>query len=121
MGLKTTPCRCSQGKFWTKRYKEIKNKQPNCQFRRAWGAGLGADAWFCACPLHTQPPKKWASHVSHPSSQTLDTPTLTPYKEAAWSTSSASEEAREPVTRSHSPSPAAGPSIKPCLNFVSDL
>ena len=31
---------------------------------------LGAKAGCCACPLHT-PPKRWADHLSYPSSPTL--------------------------------------------------
>ena len=47
---------------------------------------LGAKAGYCACPLHSAPPKGWADHLSHPSGLTRrHTPTLTPYKEQACS------------------------------------
>ena len=49
-----------------------KPKQPNCQFRRTWGAK--AEGWeqkrSYEGPLHTRPPQQWASHLSHPSSMT---------------------------------------------------
>ena len=53
-----------------------------------------------------------------PLARPLDTPTLTPHKEPACSTSSASEQALALTTPIFA---AAGPSVKTCLNFVSDL
>ena len=55
---------------------------------------LGAKAGYCACPLHTTPPKGRAEHLSCPSGlMPGHTLTLTPYKEPA----------REPVVCSCSP------------------
>ena len=63
---------CSWGKLWT-RYKKTKNPTTTSE-------ELGAKAGYCACPLHTAPPRGWANHLSHPSGPTPGpTPTLTPY------------------------------------------
>ena len=68
-----------------KRYKETKNTNyhffPTTTFE---GSGYRAKAGYCACPLHTPPPKGWANHLSQPSGETSGhTPTLSPYKEQA--------------------------------------
>lgn len=36
---------------------------------------------YCACPLHTVPPKGWANYLSHSSGLTSGPLTLTSYKE----------------------------------------
>ena len=80
----------------------------------------GAKAGYCACPLHTTPPKGRAEHLSHPPGLTPGhTPTLTPYKKEACPPSG-SEQARAPVVCSRSPA-AAGAPIKPCLSCLSGL
>ena len=53
----------------------------------------GAKERYCACPLHSTPPKGWANYLSHPSCQTPEhTPILLPYKEQACRPRGASEQ-----------------------------
>ena len=101
MGLKITACMCTWGKFWTKDTKRPKN--PTATFEEP-----GAKAGYCACPLHTTPPKGWAKHLCRPSGPT---PGHTPCKEQARPPSPApgSKPAREPVVCSHSPLLQQGP------------
>ena len=64
-------CMHSWGKLWA--------KDPTATFEEP-----RAKAGYCACPLHTIPPKRWAIHLSHPSGlSSVLTPTLTWYKEQA--------------------------------------
>ena len=101
-GLIITACMCSWGKFWTTRYKKTKNPT-------ATSGDLGAKAGYCACPLHSTPPKGWVNHLSHPSSPTPGhASTLTPYKEPAH-IPLVSEQARKTVTCSRSPLLQQGP------------
>ena len=66
----------SWGQLSTTRY-EI--KKPN-----AISEELGIKAGYCACFIHTPPPKGWADHLRHPSSLSPGhTPTVTPYTEPA--------------------------------------
>ena len=113
MGLKITLCTHSWGKFWTK------------ETQGAWSKsrGLGAKAGYCACPLHTPPPKGWADHQSHPSSPTPGhtlTLTLTLYKERARPPPQGAGKQGTCCLFSL-PSAAAGAPIKPCLNLLSGL
>ena len=63
------------GQILNKRSKETKNAT-------AASEELGAKAGYCACLLHTVPPKGWAKHRSHPSGPTpRHSPLLTSYKE----------------------------------------
>ena len=58
-----------------------KDQTPNCHFWRAGSKNRvsGAKVGYCACPLHSTLPKRWADHLSHPSNLTPGpTPTLTP-------------------------------------------
>ena len=90
MGLKITACIPSWGKFWTKDTKRPEN--PTATFEEP-GAKAGTKAGYCACPLHTTPPKGWANHLSHPSGLTPGhTPTLTPRKEPARPPSGSEQE-----------------------------
>ena len=41
--------------------------------------GSAAKAGYCACPLHTPPPKGWAKPLSHPPARPLDTPLPSPH------------------------------------------
>ena len=96
-GTKINYVHVQLGQILDKRFKET--KKPSCQFWRVWSKSRrsGAKAGYCACPLHTMPPKGWANHLSHPSGMTPGhTPTLTPYKEQARP-HSGSKQAREPV------------------------
>ena len=81
-------------------------KNPSCHFWRA-----GRKAGYCACPLHSTPPKGWVNPLSPPSSLTPGhTPTLTPYKEPVPNPPTPRRErAREPVTCFHSPVLQQGP------------
>ena len=69
-GLKITVCMHSWDKLWKTRYKKTKNPTATSE---VWGAKAG----YCACILHTAPPRGWAEHLSHPPSRPLD---LTPFK-----------------------------------------
>lgn len=54
MGLKTAVCMCIWGKLWTRVYKKTKSPV-------ATSEEPGAKTGYCACPLHTTPPKGWAN------------------------------------------------------------
>ena len=52
-----------------KRVKETKKKKNlTTTFEES-----GAKAGYCACPLHTTPPKGWENHRSYPPAIPLDT------------------------------------------------
>ena len=110
-GLKIAARMGGWGKFWTKDTK--RPKHPYCHFWRARSKNRvsRAKAGYCACPLHTPPPKGWADHLRHPSSPTPGhTPTLTPCKEQARPPYPPREWAvREHVACSHSPLLQQGP------------
>ena len=121
LGLKITVCLCSWGKLWSKDTK--RPKKPNCHFWRARSKNreLVAKAGYCACPLHTTPPKGWTNDPSHPSGQTPGyIPTLIPYKEQAcphfgkWASKGTCYLFLPPPATARAP-------VKPCLNFVSGL
>ena len=107
-GRKSAACMHSWDKLWATRYKKIK---PQLPLLRCWEQKQGT--------LHQIPPKEWANHLSHPSGlKSGPTLTLSPYKELAHPI--LEERALESVTYFHSPT-AATVSVKPCLNFLSDL
>ena len=84
-GTKSNCVHVQLGQILNKRYKKTP-KKPNCHFWRARSKNreLVAKAGYCACPLHTTPPKGWTNDPSHPSGQTPGyIPTLIPYKERA--------------------------------------
>ena len=119
-GLKITVCMCSWGKLWTKRYK--KTKEPNWYF---WRVGrrnrvLGAKAGYCACLLHSTPPKRWVDHLSHPSSRPLNTSLPSPYIRNQLSPPRGVSEQGKLLLCSL-PAVSAGTPVRPCLNFLSGL
>ena len=105
----------SWGKFWTPKYTN-RLKNPTAIFEEP-----GTKVGYCAYSLHTTPPKRWAKHLSLPSSQTpRPTPTLTPYREQACLPFG--ELTRKRICCVFSLSPAAPwAPIKSCLNFLTDF
>ena len=86
MGLKITVCICSWGKLWTTRYKETKKTQPPLLKSRENKQGVGSKGRVLRMP----PALNTTKAVGHPPKPALQpnpghTPTLTPYKEPAWS------------------------------------
>ena len=110
MGLKITACTRGWGKFWNQKIQRDQ-KNPTATFE---GPGAKTGCWeqkqgTVQGPLHTAPPKGWAKHLSHPSSQTPgQTPSLTPYKEQACCPLR-SRQARELVVCSRCPLLQQGP------------
>ena len=102
-GLKINVYMRSWGKLWT-RYTETRNPS-------ATSEEPGAKAGYCACPLHSTSSRRWADHLSHPSS---------PYPVSGTSSFPAqplSELNKQESLFVLAPPAAAGAQIKPCLNY----
>ena len=110
-GLKITACTASLGNLWT-RYKKTKNPTSRSQLEEP-----GAKAGYCACLLHTVPPRGWADHPSHPLARTHPSPTLSFPVPAPLSSQGVNKE----VTCFSSLLLAARVPKKPCLNLSSSL
>ena len=85
-GLKITVCLHSWGKLWTIKYK----KNSNCQFGKAGSKSR---------VLQRTPGKEWANHLTHTSSDLLDTPPLSQSTRSQLALRPlANKQTREPVT-----------------------
>ena len=99
---------------WGKYTNRLKN--PTAIFEKP-----GAKVGYCAYSLHTTSPKRWAKHLSLPSSQTpRPTPTFTPYREQACLPFGELTRKRTWCVFSLSPAAPRAP-VKSCLNFLTDF
>ena len=117
-----TACMRSRGKFMDKIQKDQKS---NCYFWRArsknkvWEAKLECRAGYCACPLHSAPPKGWANHLSHqPDPWTHPLPSPHIKNQLAHPAQGAG---KGTCYFFSIPPVSAGATIKLCLNFLSGL
>ena len=100
-GTKNNCTHAQLGQIMDKKIQKDKNKKPT-----ATSEEPGAKAGYCACPLHTPPPKGWVKHLSQPSGLTPGpSPTLTPCNEPAHSPQRASKGTCCLFSLSHPPDP----------------